>query len=78
MEVSRGFGPNKKSAKTAAAQILLQLMCPKIYKEWAQNKQKTIPDFNMQPESENQKIKRQNKADLEMQDEFNKKGQTQN
>ena len=32
--VSKGWGPNKKDAKTAAAQILLQVICPNIFKEW--------------------------------------------
>ena len=32
--VSKGWGPNKKDAKTAAAQILLQVICPTIFKEW--------------------------------------------
>jgi len=35
IEVSKGYGRNKKSAKYAAAQILLQLICPNIYREWA-------------------------------------------
>jgi hypothetical protein len=30
--VSRGFGPNKKESKLEAAKILLELLCPKIYK----------------------------------------------
>ena len=32
--VSKGFGQNKKSSKTAAAQILLEIICPNIHKEW--------------------------------------------
>ena len=32
--VSKGFGPNKKASKLAAINILLELMCPKIFKEW--------------------------------------------
>ena len=29
--VSKGFGPNKKASKFAAANILLSLICPNIY-----------------------------------------------
>ena len=32
--VSKGFGPNKKASKFAAAHILLNMVCPRIYKEW--------------------------------------------
>ena len=32
--VSKGFGPNKKASKFAAANILLNLICPNIYKQW--------------------------------------------
>jgi dsRNA-specific ribonuclease len=34
--VSRGFGKNKKESKIAASKILLEMLCPKIYKQWAQ------------------------------------------
>ena len=36
--VAKGFGPNKKIAKSAAAHILLQTICPKIYREFMGNK----------------------------------------
>ena len=39
--VARGYGPNKQESKTAAAQILLQIICPKIFKEWSE-KLKTL------------------------------------
>jgi hypothetical protein len=32
--VSKGFGPNKKASKMAAASILLDLICPNIYNQW--------------------------------------------
>ena len=32
--VSKGYGQNKKASKTAAAQILLQIICPNIHREW--------------------------------------------
>ena len=36
--VAKGFGPNKKIAKSTAANILLQTICPKIYSEFMGNK----------------------------------------
>lgn len=40
--VSKGYGPNKKDSKVAAAQLLLSVICPTIYQEW-QEKIKTSP-----------------------------------
>ena len=34
--VSKGYGRNKKASKSAAVQILLQCICPKMYNEWQQ------------------------------------------
>lgn len=34
LEVGKGFGANKKAAKTAAAKMALQAMVPDIYREW--------------------------------------------
>ena len=52
--VSKGYGPTKKAAKTAAVHILLQLICPTIYKEW-QDKIAAL-----QPEAQNIKNLEQN------------------
>lgn len=32
--VSRGFGQNKKEAKTAASKIFCEILYPRVYKEW--------------------------------------------
>ena len=34
LEVGKGFGANKKQAKTAAAKMALQAMVPSVYREW--------------------------------------------
>ena len=51
--VSRGFGKNKKESKVAASKILLELLCPNIYKQWAQkynfgDSLQYVKDFNYQ------------------------------
>ena len=74
IEVSKGYGRNKKSAKYAATQILLQLVCPNIYREWAANKQKLIPEFcqdknNAELQKDNHNQGGKNAGDHEMNDE---------
>ena len=32
--VSKGYGPNKREAKISAVEMLLPIICPKIYAEW--------------------------------------------
>jgi len=48
--VSKGYGPNKRDAKTAACTSLLNIICPNIYKEW-QEKLKTHT-FHINPNQE--------------------------
>lgn len=75
-EASKGYGRNKKSAKYAAAQILLQLICPRIYREWAKDKQKVIPEFNQDDPAAQQITQGLKGADLEMRDDFPTDSQT--
>jgi len=41
-DVSKGFGSSKKESKQAAVKILLKLLCPKIYQEWAKKNDVTL------------------------------------
>jgi hypothetical protein len=45
--VSKGYGPNKKEAKSNAVNMLLKVMCPKIYSEW--NEKLRTHKFNINP-----------------------------
>ena len=35
--VSRGYGPNKVEAKKAAARIFIELLYPKLFREWVKD-----------------------------------------
>ena len=36
LEKKQSLDKNKKESKIAASKILLEMLCPKIYKQWAQ------------------------------------------
>ena len=55
--VSKGYGQNKKSSKTAAAEILLEIICPNILKEWKNKvKQMKIAEGKLAPEVDDSRM----------------------
>ena len=52
--VSRGYGPNKLEAKKSAARIFIELLYPRVYREWLADKGFSQPLMDPTPLEERQ------------------------